>query len=206
MARVRLGAEGDLTASTWNGRRCIVKERKAKGYRNPQLDASIRRSRTVREAEMIRRVKAMGVRAPLVYFADVASCRLFLQYLPGRTVRRLPPRQLVAACRKIGRLAATLHRNAVMHGDLTTSNFIIWRNHLYAIDFGLSQATAKPGDHAVDLRLFKEMLSSSHTNVMEEAWKSFLAGYGETAGRDRLERALGLVAVIEGRGRYARVV
>ena len=42
-----------------------------------------------------------------------------------------------------------------MHGDLTTSNFIFYKNQIYIIDFGLSQNSIKPEDHAVDLRLIK---------------------------------------------------
>ena len=61
-----------------------------------------------------------------------------------------------------------------MHGDLTTSNFIFYKNTVYVIDFGLSQNTIKPEDHAVDLRLIKEILNSAHAKIMESAWKNFL--------------------------------
>ena len=53
-----------------------------------------------------------------------------------------------------------------MHGDLTTSNFILFRHTVFVIDFGLSHNTIKPEDHAVDLRLIKEILNSAHAKIM----------------------------------------
>ena len=93
-----------------------------------------------------------------------------------------------------------------MHGDLTTSNFILTSKHLFLIDFGLANRTGKPDDHAVDLRLFKEILNSAHANVMEKSWKNFASGYEKSVGTKYCKKILELVAVIESRGRYATVV
>lgn len=205
-AVISRGAEGDLFESVWNQKRCVVKERKAKAYRNEILDYRIRRSRTVRESEMLRLVKRLGVRAPLVYFVDAARCRLYLQYLDGPTVQSLPGEGLVRACGGIGRIAAVLHRNSIMHGDLTTSNFIAGSDGILSIDFGLSQRTAKPEDHATDLRVFKEILGSAHAESLDAAWGSFLGGYEGESGPAAFSRMLKLLSVIESRGRYATVV
>jgi TP53 regulating kinase-like protein len=113
---------------------------------------------------------------------------------------------LVKACKEIGRITGNLHKNGIMHGDLTTSNFIIDGSKVYAIDFGLSQRTSRIEDHAVDLRLFKEILSSAHVEFMEKLWPSFLSGYRSAVGPERYEKVLNYVSVIEGRGRYATVV
>ena len=93
-----------------------------------------------------------------------------------------------------------------MHGDLTTSNFILYNDHVYLIDFGLSQKTIKPEDHAVDLRLLKEILNSAHAQIMELSWKNFLFGYKSIVGSSNFSKILNLVSVIESRGRYATVV
>jgi TP53 regulating kinase-like protein len=93
-----------------------------------------------------------------------------------------------------------------MHGDLTTSNFIQTKQNLFLIDFGLANRTEKPDDHAVDLRLFKEILNSAHANVMEKSWKNFVLGYEKSVGAKHCKKILQLVAVIESRGRYATVV
>ncbi len=59
-------------------------------------------------------------------------------------------------------IVGIMHKNGIMHGDLTTSNFILSKNKVYVIDFGLSQKTIKSEDHAVDLSLIKEILNSAH--------------------------------------------
>ena len=69
-----------------------------------------------------------------------------------------------------------MHKHGIMHGDLTTSNFILDKKKLFLIDFGLASRTEKPDDHAVDLRLFKEILNSAHAEVMEKSWKNFQKG------------------------------
>ena len=106
----------------------------------------------------------------------------------------------------MGRLVGILHKNGIMHGDLTTSNFILFQNTVYMIDFGLSQNTIKPEDHAVDLRLIKEILNSAHAKIMDSAWKNFLLGYKGIVGNENNVKILSLVSDIESRGRYAKVV
>ena len=109
-------------------------------------------------------------------------------------------------CLQLGKIVGNLHNNGIMHGDLTTSNFIQTKQNLFLIDFGLANRTEKPDDHAVDLRLFKEILNSAHANVMEKSWKNFVLGYEKSVGAKHCKKILQLVAVIESRGRYATVV
>jgi TP53 regulating kinase-like protein len=106
----------------------------------------------------------------------------------------------------IGKLVGTLHKNGIMHGDLTTSNFILFRNVVFVIDFGLSQISIKPEDHAVDLRLIKEILNSAHAKIMLSSWKNFLNGYKSVVGQAYYAKITKLVSDIESRGRYAQVV
>ena len=93
-----------------------------------------------------------------------------------------------------------------MHGDLTTSNFILSNDVIYVIDFGLSQNTIKPEDHAVDLRLIKEILNSAHARIFETSWNNFLIGYKSIVGNVKFIKITNLVTNIEMRGRYATVV
>ena len=203
---MKIGAEADIYITSWNGRKSILKIRKRKDYRNELLDNRIRRLRTTREAKMISEVKSFGISTPLVYFVDQKKCEIFLQYVPGKLVRDLSNGTIIKACKKIGRIVGTLHKNGIMHGDLTTSNFILTREGLIIIDFGLAQKTEKVEDHAIDLRLFKEVLNSAHIDIVGKSWESFLKGYEKIVGTARKERVISQVSVIEKRGRYANVV
>jgi TP53 regulating kinase-like protein len=129
-----------------------------------------------------------------------------MQHIKGELVRNLGGQRLVRACKEIGKITGTLHKNGIMHGDLTTSNFILSKNKIYIVDFGLSQRTSKTEDHAVDLRLFKEILNSAHVDLMAKLWPGFLAGYKSVVGYDRYNKVLNYVSIIESRGRYAQVV
>jgi len=109
-------------------------------------------------------------------------------------------------CFEIGKIVGILHKNGIMHGDLTTSNFILSKKKLILIDFGLANRTEKPDDHAIDLRLFKEILNSAHANILNKSWSNFLKGYSKSVGEKYSKKIIKLVAVIESRGRYATVV
>jgi TP53 regulating kinase-like protein len=206
MKLLNKGAEGDVFLTKHQDKVAILKTRKKKPYRNPQLDDKIRRQRTIREANMLGEVKSFGVSAPLVYQVNANDCTILMQHVDGVVVRNLNGQRLVNACKEIGKITGILHKNGIMHGDLTTSNFIASKNKIYIVDFGLSQKTAKVEDHAVDLRLFKEILNSAHVELMNKVWPSFLAGYKSAVGHERFNKVLNYVSIIESRGRYAQVV
>lgn len=203
---IKKGAEADIYLTTWNGRKSILKIRKRKEYRNEILDNRIRALRTIREAKMISEVKSFGVNTPLVYFVDQNKFEIYLQFVPGDLVRDLSSKMIIKICEKIGKILGTLHKNGIMHGDVTTSNFILMSNKLTILDFGLSQRTEKIEDHAIDLRLFKEVLNSAHVEIVNQAWSSFLRGYGKIVGNSRKEKVISQVSDIEKRGRYANVI
>jgi len=203
---VKKGAEADIYATIWNGLNSILKIRKKKDYRVHSLDMRIRTLRTIREAKMISETKSFGITTPLVYFVDEKKCEIYLQFIKGKLVRDLPLNKIIKMCTEIGRIVGTLHKNGVMHGDLTTSNFILSNQGLVVLDFGLSQKTDKIDDYAIDLRLFKEVLNSAHAQIVEDAWVSFVLGYRKILGNMLTEKILSHVSVIEKRGRYANVI
>ena len=206
MKLIKRGAEGDLFLTVWNKQKAVLKARKEKSYRNSQLDNRIRKQRTRRESEIISEVKSFGISTPLIYFVDTINCTILMQYITGTLIYDQPKSKLTLICKKIGQVVGTMHKNGIMHGDLTTSNFILSHGKLFVIDFGLAVRTKKPEDHAVDLRLFKEILNSAHVSVMKNAWKNFLQGYKTAVGISRFNKVTNLVSVIESRGRYATVV
>ena len=206
MKILKKGAEADVYISSWNGQKSILKIRKEKKYRNPSLDTRIRKQRTIREAQLISDVKSFGISTPLIHFVDYKKYSIYMQFVNGKLVRDMNEKSIPKICLEIGKIVGILHQNGIMHGDLTTSNFISTSKHLFLIDFGLANRTEKPDDHAVDLRLFKEILNSAHANVMKKSWKNFVSGYEKIIGKKHCKKILELVAVIESRGRYATVV
>jgi len=206
MELIKTGAEADIFISTWAGSKAILKVRKPKNYRNPILDSNIRKQRTIKESQMISEVKSCGIPSPLVYFVNLAESSITMQLIPGKPVHDLKNSKIILLSAKMGKLVGKMHKNGIMHGDLTTSNFILYKNQVYLIDFGLSQKTIKPEDHAVDLRLIKEILNSAHAEIIEDAWKRFLEGYKSIVGLSKHVKILKLVSEIESRGRYATVI
>ncbi len=206
MKLVKKGAEADIYLTSWNGHDSILKIRKKKDYRVDLLDTRIRTLRTMREAKMISETKSFGITTPLVYFVDEKKCEIYLQFVPGKLVKDLSAKQIVTICKDMGKIVGILHKNGVMHGDLTTSNFILSRQGLVILDFGLSQKTDQIDDHAIDLRLFKEVLNSAHAQIVDKSWASFILGYRKILGSLLTDKVLNQVLVIEKRGRYANVI
>ncbi len=206
MKLLKKGAEGDIFLTSWNKQKAILKARKKKDYRNPTLDQRIRKQRTIRECEIISEVKSFGIRTPLIYNMDTKNCTILMQYIVGTLVNDLSESKLIKSCIEIGKIVGIMHKNGIMHGDLTTSNFIVSNGKIFVLDFGLSNKTSKPEDHAVDLRLLKEILNSAHAKIMNKAWSNFLKGYKSAVGSTRFSKVTNLVKVIESRGRYANVI
>lgn len=197
---VKKGAEADIYLTEWAGREAVSKVRSPKPYRHQALDASIRKQRTIHEANFLSAAKAAGVASPFVYFVDPVQAEIIMEYVRGKSVKDvLTPK----VCRDIGRYAAMLHAGNIIHGDLTTSNFII-NERLVLLDFGLAYYSERVEDMATDIRLIKEVFSSAHISV-RNAFSSFVKGYAGVAGKKRTDKILENVKEIEQRGRYARV-
>jgi len=206
MKLLKKGAEGDIFLTTWNKKKAILKDRKKKDYRNSLLDQRIRKQRTIRECEIISEVKSFGVSTPLIYNMDTKNCTIIMQHIDGTLVNDLSESKLIKSCFQIGKIVGVMHKNGIMHGDLTTSNFIVSKGKMFVLDFGLANKTNKPEDHAVDLRLLKEILNSAHAKIMNKSWSNFLKGYKSTVDSFHFSKVTNLVKVIESRGRYANVI
>ncbi len=89
-----------------------------------------------------------------------------------------------------------------MHGDLTTSNFIIRKEDRRSvlIDFGLSQVTTEIEQRGVDIHVFFQTLESTAPDQAQSLKTAFIEGYSKTfpgaAEVIRREHEIGL------RGRY----
>jgi TP53 regulating kinase-like protein len=197
---VKRGAEADIYLVEWAGKKAISKVRTPKPYRHQELDAAIRKHRTVHEANFISAAKAAGVMTPFVHFVDPASAEIIMEFVQGKNVRDAITPDI---CYEMGRYAAMLHASNIIHGDLTTSNFIA-NKKLVLLDFGLSYYSERTEDMATDIRLTKEVFTSAHIAV-KKAFPRFVEGYASVAGKKKTDKILENVKEIEQRGRYARV-
>jgi TP53 regulating kinase-like protein len=101
----------------------VVKYRPPKPYRHPTLDKRLTKSRLLAEARSLVRVKREGVNVPGVLGCDADAGWLVLEYVNGRTIRRvLDSWDLM---RRVGQEVGKLHELGVCHGDLTTSNLML---------------------------------------------------------------------------------
>jgi TP53 regulating kinase-like protein len=205
---IRKGAEADIYLGEWFGKEAILKIRKPKPYRQPELDAEIRKKRTLHEAIFLMNARKAGVSTPLVYFIDQNKAEIVMQYIKGIRLKEIisdKSDNIYALCSEVGRCIAKLHRNNIIHGDLTTSNFLVAKNRLVFIDFGLAFFSQRLEDMAVDLHLMKGVLESAHVEVADEAFNKIIEGYAEISGMKMIKELVRKIKEIERRGRYARV-
>ncbi|MBI4258918.1 MAG: Kae1-associated serine/threonine protein kinase [Thaumarchaeota archaeon] len=206
---LKKGAEADIYVTKWFGEEVVTKIRKPKTFMHPKLDAELRRHRTIREASFLSDAKDAGVLTPFIYYVDSVKGEIVMEYVTGKRLKdvllaeRLE--KVAPVCEELGRCIAKLHKKNIIHGDLSTSNFIINDRALTFIDFGLSSTSQRLEDKAVDLHLVKQVLKSAHGKIWEKVFQLVLRGYGEIAGSGQIDALLAKIKEIERRGRYARV-
>ena len=180
----------------------VVKDRVAKGYRLPELDARIRKQRTRGEAKLLDYAARSGINVPRVNAIEDNVLRIEL--IDGRKVKdvlnEVGEGEREGICRLIGEAIAKMHAAGIAHGDFTTSNMIIKGGKLYVIDFGFGKMSARVEDEAVDLYLLYEALKAAHFKYLNRSWQYILQSYKEKyAGADAVLQRFG---VIEKRRRY----
>lgn len=187
----RQGAEAKLYTGTFLGRPAMVKERFSKKYRHPELDAQLTRDRLKGEVRSLVRCKTIGVRTPDVYLADQETSVIVMERLTEHmTCRDFIHRHLESDRERmlslgsaIGGAVSRLHRNGIVHGDLTTSNLLVKDNgeDLCVIDFGLGFAEGTAEDKGVDLYVLERAMISTHPRT-EFIFEKVLEEYKKTKG------------------------
>jgi TP53 regulating kinase-like protein len=199
------GAEAYLFKEDWYGYKVIRKKRIKKIYRHPKLDENIRRQRTLLEARIMNEARYFGVLTPLILNIDLKNTTIIYEYIDGEKLKKLfdklyeKKREKLSI--KIGEMIAKLHKNDIIHGDLTTSNMILTDNNIYFIDFGLSEHSSNVEKKGVDLHLLKRALESTHYNIAKKSYREILNGYKKVYGK-HADEIIKRVTSIESRGRY----
>ncbi|KFM69483.1 TP53-regulating kinase, partial [Stegodyphus mimosarum] len=146
----------------------------------------------------------LGINCPLVYFTDLNSRCIIFEEIPNAvTVKEYLKsvltehgidgiNALTSLAKNIGEGVAKLHKNDLVHGDLTTSNLLLKQEELpniacngsfsvCFIDFGLSKRDVIVEDKAVDLYVLERAVSSSHPNS-DQFYADILESYLKTVG------------------------
>ncbi len=204
------GAEAHLYKEAWYSKEIIRKHRVKKDYRVIELDKTLRVTRTVREANLLRNAKRAGVPTPIVYEIDKHETSLIMEFIEGRRLKEvldtIDPERRKVLSRQIGILIGRLHKHNLIHGDLTTSNMILTETgKIYLIDFGLGYNSTSVEDKAVDLHLLKRALESTHYKFVEEIFREIIKGYREEASSVLTKEVHDRMKSIRKRGRYLRM-
>jgi TP53 regulating kinase-like protein len=204
---LKKGAEASLYVLEWHGRKAVMKIRIPKKYRPAALDTQIRTYRTLHEPQFLHEAKAAGVPTPLVYLVNVPEATIIMQFIEGQQVKQLlnavSQELRHELCIKIGELIGKLHKNGVVHGDLTTSNMIRTpEGKIVFVDFGLAEKNSEVEARGVDLHLMKRALESTHFLFWDECFKNVLCGYTSVLGVEGTEKVYEKIREIERRGRY----
>jgi N6-L-threonylcarbamoyladenine synthase/protein kinase Bud32 len=176
------------------GEERVTKRRLPKSYRHPDLDARLRRDRTVLEARLTSEARRHGVPTPVVYDVDAPEGVLVFERVGESDLRAELTAERV---RDVARQLAAIHGAGFVHGDATTRNVRVGTNRTYLIDFGLGYYTDDAEDYAMDLHVFAQSLAGTSDDA-ESLQREFEAAYTEVGE----EVVLDQLREVEGRGRY----
>lgn len=170
------------------------KIRVAKQYRHPELDKKLITERTRAEARLIAEARRAGVRTPVI--SGITSDTIIMEHIEGLKLKDdLSIDHLVEAGRMVGRL----HSAHIVHGDLTTCNFLVRDGKLWLIDFGLAATSAETEHRGVDIHVLFQVLKSTSKDY-DLLKKAFIQGYQENFAD--ADEVLDREHEIELRGRY----
>ncbi|XP_077282924.1 TP53 regulating kinase [Arctopsyche grandis] len=193
---MKQGAEAKLYSGVYLEKPAIVKERFSKAYRHSILDSTITKERTKSEAKALLKSQLCDIRTPTLYFVDYQNGRIYMEHvLNSVTVKEYIVdinnktdenneddgymTLLKRLTDKIGTVLAMMHRNNIIHGDLTTSNMLLAKpeeldpkeydgpdnGEIVMLDFGLSRVDNSAEDKGVDLYVLERALISTHSTL-----------------------------------------
>ena len=104
----------------------IIKERISKGYRHPELDKKIIKRRTKSEKKLLEKASKF-VNIPKVNQENYEN-KILMEYIEGdklsESLDTYPLQEQIKVIKKIGKNIGKLHKEGIIHGDLTTSNIL----------------------------------------------------------------------------------
>jgi TP53 regulating kinase-like protein len=203
---IAVGAEAVLVEGVLSSEKVVAKYRLPKPYRDPQLDVKLRKARTSLEARLLAKAGLLGVNVPDIVYLDAEDGLLVMSYIEGLKLKEVIEKgsneEILHLLHRAGSMVASLHMNGIIHGDLTTSNFLVSGNDVWLVDFGLGFFSQREEDKGTDLHLFLRVLESTHPISTDLLFSHFIEGYRERAGDESTQRVLSRMREIRLRGRY----
>ncbi|XP_056643920.1 EKC/KEOPS complex subunit TP53RK [Diorhabda sublineata] len=192
---IKQGAEAKIYQGIYLGKSTIAKERFTKNYRHPVLDTNLTKERMKSESRALVRCKIAGIRTPTIYLVDFDRRIIFMELIEhSKTVKDFieenttDETKLAQFFFEIGKLIGNLHKNNIIHGDLTSSNILVINKRgkdifndlteleLVLIDFGLAYIDSNTEDKGVDLYVLERALLSTHS-VADKMFPEIIGGY-----------------------------
>ncbi len=207
MVLIKKGAEASLYLEMWHDRKVIKKTRHPKAYRIAELDNMIRSQRTVHEPNIMHKAKQAGVPTPTIFMVDAQEATVIMEFVEGKQVKEVlnsfSAEEQQRICHTIGVMVGRLHKNGIIHGDLTTSNMILTPSgRIVFVDFGLSERSTELEPKGVDIHLLKRALNSTHYMYAKQCFDAVMNGYAEAVGKEEAKNVFQKIREIEKRGRY----
>ena len=197
MEMIFRGAEAVVEIIEWQDYSAISKVRNKRSYRHPDLEKRLVTERLRSESRVIERLLSEGILVPALYEVNIEKSQIIMEFIDGITLEKgLRTDKFHEYLVSSAKILSQIHSSGVVHGDPTTSNFMI-SDDIYAIDFGLSTFNDDAESRASDLRVFLESLEAHHSEISGR--EIFLEAYSEWESSKEVLEAL---EVLELRGRY----
>ncbi len=118
MKLIAQGAEAKL----YQEKNTLIKDRIKKSYRIQEIDKRLRKRRTKKESKLLDKINSLGF-TPKLFETD--ENKIIMDFIDGQTLRDcLNEKNYKSLMKELGQKISVLHENNIIHGDLTTSNFI----------------------------------------------------------------------------------
>jgi Kae1-associated kinase Bud32 len=197
MEMIFRGAEAVVEIIEWQDSSAISKVRNKRSYRHPDLEKRLVTERLRSESRVIERLLSEGILVPALYEVNIEKSQIIMEFIDGITLEKgLRTDKFHEYLVSSAKILSQIHSSGVVHGDPTTSNFMI-SDDIYAIDFGLSTFNDDAESRASDLRVFLESLEAHHSEISGR--EIFLEAYSKWESSKEVLEAL---EVLELRGRY----
>ena len=163
------GAEATVIEGIWMGKKAVLKLRRPRSYRHPDLDRRLTRQRLSAESRILSRLSSIGFPSPHLIHLDLKHSSILMTRIDGAPLYdHLKSGDAGAQdLFDLGSLLRRLHEAGISHGDLTTHNAMVSENGIHLIDFGLSRQSPELEHMGLDLQVLNECLRASHSAIKD---------------------------------------